>query len=229
MSFDKIFDLTAGVYFNFYNICIYVSIRWTIKSWPRLMGSRRSAFQNENQIIKFRRFGGEGAPPPSIRAYSGRQKSVSYSAATGARCVVLALLEPMYCTISYYIILYHTINTSYIISHSDKTEVWARSCHGASTHQAHGSRASYACVPTGAATCNAVRQQNSRQGTPLQQPSTIRHSFALKPDNFCTAPQTMPRYFQVMYPPINLNAALNGSPYVDHTPWAQRGVPIRPG
>ena len=105
MSFDKIFDLTAGVYFNFYNICIYVSIRWTIKSWPRLMGSRRSAFQNENQIIKFRRFGGEGAPPPSIRAYSGRQKSVSYSAATGARCVVLALLEPMYCTISYYIIL----------------------------------------------------------------------------------------------------------------------------
>ena len=24
MSFDEIFDLTAGVYFNFYNICIHL-------------------------------------------------------------------------------------------------------------------------------------------------------------------------------------------------------------
>ena len=39
MSFDEIFDLTAGVYFNFYNICVYHR-EWFV-FFPRIFLSSR--------------------------------------------------------------------------------------------------------------------------------------------------------------------------------------------
>ena len=55
MSFDEIFDLTAGVYFNFYNICTCVS------TFVCFFSKRKKSRQNEGDSTF------ERSHPPSLR------------------------------------------------------------------------------------------------------------------------------------------------------------------
>ena len=49
MSFDEIFDLTAGVYFNFYNIYIYRSVRGPM---PHSLQRKLSNFRREFDLTE---------------------------------------------------------------------------------------------------------------------------------------------------------------------------------